>query len=243
MKKANFGFTLAEVLITLGIIGVVAAITIPGLITNFKKRETVAKVKVAYSIFSQAVKLSVNENEDPSGWTANTSKEYAEIYITPYLTGLTKTTVSPQAANPMRTLSSQGDAATNRYHDWSWNSSEYPVYTLQNGMSFVISAGANDGYPTIVVDINGPTGKPNIMGIDGFAFWIKSNDGGSVTPAGATHTVEQLTGKKSAPVRACIRDDSWQYYRGGYCAALLQKNNWNMPKDYPWGNGNLTQAN
>ncbi len=35
MKKA---FTLAEVLITLGVIGVVSAITLPGMLTNFKKR-------------------------------------------------------------------------------------------------------------------------------------------------------------------------------------------------------------
>ncbi len=34
------GFTLAEVLITLGIIGVVAAITIPSLITNYQKTVT-----------------------------------------------------------------------------------------------------------------------------------------------------------------------------------------------------------
>lgn len=33
------GFTLAEVLITLGIIGVVAAITIPGLITTYKAHQ------------------------------------------------------------------------------------------------------------------------------------------------------------------------------------------------------------
>lgn len=37
MKK---GFTLAEVLITLGIIGVVAALTLPSLITNYRKKET-----------------------------------------------------------------------------------------------------------------------------------------------------------------------------------------------------------
>lgn len=40
MLKNTKAFTLAEVLITLGIIGVVAALTIPGLITNFQKRET-----------------------------------------------------------------------------------------------------------------------------------------------------------------------------------------------------------
>lgn len=42
MKK---GFTLAEVLITLGIIGVIAALTIPGLITKWHKQATAAKVK------------------------------------------------------------------------------------------------------------------------------------------------------------------------------------------------------
>lgn len=238
----RFAFTLAEVLITLGIIGVIAAMTIPGLITNFKKRETVAKVKVAYSTFSQAVKLSTVENEDPSGWVASTPKEYAERYILPYMVGLTKTNVNSHAANPMRTLSSQGAISSNRYLDWSWNTLENPIYTMLNGMTFSVALTPNDGHPTIIVDINGPTGKPNIIGIDGFAFWIVTDNGGGLVPAGATYTAEQLTGKKSAPLRACIRDNSWQYYRGGYCAALLQKNNWSMPKDYPWGNGNLTPA-
>lgn len=39
------GFTLAEVLITLGIIGVVAALTLPALIQNHKKSETTARLK------------------------------------------------------------------------------------------------------------------------------------------------------------------------------------------------------
>ena len=38
--KARFAFTLAEVLITLGIIGVVAAMTIPTLMTTFAKKRT-----------------------------------------------------------------------------------------------------------------------------------------------------------------------------------------------------------
>ena len=38
MTNTNFGFTLAEVLITLGIVGVVAAITMPPLITNVTEK-------------------------------------------------------------------------------------------------------------------------------------------------------------------------------------------------------------
>lgn len=42
MKK---GFTLAEVLITLGIIGVVAAMTMPSLIQNYRKKEATTRIK------------------------------------------------------------------------------------------------------------------------------------------------------------------------------------------------------
>lgn len=43
MKKA---FTLAETLITLGVIGVVAALTLPTLINSYKKQVTTARLYV-----------------------------------------------------------------------------------------------------------------------------------------------------------------------------------------------------
>jgi len=48
-------FTLAEVLITLVIIGVIAAITIPSVVANYQERERIAKVKKCYSVLSQAM--------------------------------------------------------------------------------------------------------------------------------------------------------------------------------------------
>lgn len=59
------GFTLAEVLITLGIIGVVAAITIPNLMTHFQQEQTVTKLKKAYSVINQAYKSSLMKSESP----------------------------------------------------------------------------------------------------------------------------------------------------------------------------------
>lgn len=59
MKK---GFTLAEVLITLGIIGIVAAMTIPTLITKNSNNETAAKLKKFYTTFSQALVQYSNDN-------------------------------------------------------------------------------------------------------------------------------------------------------------------------------------
>ena len=57
----KIGFTLAEVLITLGIIGVVAALTLPPLIENHQKQVTVNKLKKFYSLMSQAVLMWQNE--------------------------------------------------------------------------------------------------------------------------------------------------------------------------------------
>ena len=56
------GFTLAEVLITLGIIGVVATLTIPPLINNYQKTQYLTLLKKDYSQFQQALlELAVDE--------------------------------------------------------------------------------------------------------------------------------------------------------------------------------------
>ena len=54
-------FTLAEVLITLGIIGVVAAMTMPSLIQNYQEKATVTKLKKCYSLVSQAYVSILND--------------------------------------------------------------------------------------------------------------------------------------------------------------------------------------
>lgn len=53
-KLGSFGFTLAEVLITLAIVGVVAALTLPSLIQNYQKQALVNQLKKSYSMWSQA---------------------------------------------------------------------------------------------------------------------------------------------------------------------------------------------
>ena len=65
MKRA---FTLAEILIALGIIGVVAALTMPILVEKHQKKVFAAKVKQTYAIVSNALITSVAENGPPSEW-------------------------------------------------------------------------------------------------------------------------------------------------------------------------------
>lgn len=68
-RKIGFtGFTLAEVLITLGIIGVVAALTIPSLLQKANDRARIEALKKAYSTISNAYNLAINENGTAETW-------------------------------------------------------------------------------------------------------------------------------------------------------------------------------
>lgn len=53
-RNNKVAFTLAEVLITLGIIGVVAAMTLPTLIANYQKRQTVVQLKKSIFCFKSS---------------------------------------------------------------------------------------------------------------------------------------------------------------------------------------------
>lgn len=78
MRK-SLGFTLAEVLITLAIIGVVAAMTIPSVIVNTNQQEFKTGFKKAISVLNQAITMNIAlENISPADLTElgdDTSKE------------------------------------------------------------------------------------------------------------------------------------------------------------------------
>ena len=80
-------FTLAEVLITLGIIGVVAAMTMPSVIGHYKKQETISKLKKAYTSINQALRMSEIDNGEYEYWDSALSlgpSEYLQKYWLPY---------------------------------------------------------------------------------------------------------------------------------------------------------------
>ena len=68
IKRNNLGFTLAEVLITLGIIGVVVALTMPSLIANYQKQETIARLKKVYSTISNTYMYAINSYGTSEKW-------------------------------------------------------------------------------------------------------------------------------------------------------------------------------
>lgn len=80
MKKW-VGFTLAEVLITLGIIGVVAAFTLPTLIHAYQEKVIVHSLAEVYSILNQAYKMSSDDNGPISAWDLSSNQDEARAQI------------------------------------------------------------------------------------------------------------------------------------------------------------------
>ena len=79
------GFTLAEVLITLGIIGVVAALTMPALISNYRKNVVVERLKKFYTVMNQAVLQATEEYGDWQQWDVSEEKPLIDYYLKKYL--------------------------------------------------------------------------------------------------------------------------------------------------------------
>ena len=87
----KLAFTLAETLITIGIIGIVASMTLPSLIQDHREKETVAKLKKINSILSQALVSAIDESGTTvdqwnleGGDSKNGSQYLVDNYFKPY---------------------------------------------------------------------------------------------------------------------------------------------------------------
>lgn len=90
-KKQQRGFTLAEVLITLGIIGVVAAMTIPAVVNKYQKAVFLNRIKTTNAILSEVMTRAVADYGDVSEWdfgsqvNTHNATAVASKYFVPYL--------------------------------------------------------------------------------------------------------------------------------------------------------------
>jgi len=171
------GFTLAEVLITLVIIGVIAAITVPSLINKTNNQETVSRLKKAYSTLAQATNLIIAEEGSIPSWTTTNEKIF-NLYK--------KHLINAKVCSQSQGCFEQGNMKweSGDVYTYNWNDSSNKL-VLADGMQLLFS----DASPTchegltdyrmnmcgrIFVDTNGQK-KPNTFGKDVFAFIIFKN--------------------------------------------------------------------
>lgn len=226
----RFAFTLAEVLIVLGIIGIIAEMTIPTLQKEFQKKVTITQVQKVYTTLSQAIRQSEADNGTNSNWdwgvdTINGSvRQSFDTYWAPYL-------------KILKYCDSYSDCGYDAASPWLMpNGVDYnmvlvyaPMRTtvmLADGTLLMVKAyqgGANVGDPNVVahyiyVDINGSK-KPNMFGKDVFVFILDPIKG--LMPYGYDSTnVESNCNKLTG--------------YGETCSGKIIRDGWQIKDDYPW---------
>ena len=200
------GFTLAEVLITLGIIGVVAALTIPTLIQKQTNAFTEASLKKFYSTFNQAIKASVEENGDMTTWESMASltvSGWMDKYIVPYMKVIdsSKTVIEPS------------------------NNREYRLYTLADGSAFSWGAIGVAFYPKNAENCTSIVGSYGGYGTCAFLFNL-SYETNSITRGCPHIDDDEPLYSSSYSYEACPA-------RGDCCVDIIMRNGWKIPDNYP----------
>lgn len=180
----KYGFTLAEVLITIGIIGVVSAITLPTLMKNYKAIVLKNQFKEQYSRVAQALRRMADEEEIPlipSELGGNFSSQLAKYFNTVLDCG----NINVETKGCIK-LNKEG--SIDEYKTYTGNNIQFAylddgTLVLNDGITLFFEQGSQGidlGYYLIGIDINGYKNKPNRLGHDLFVFKVEEN--GVLTP-------------------------------------------------------------
>ena len=186
MKKN--AFTLAEVLIALTIIGVIAAITVPALIQRTNKQEYVSALQKAYSTLSQVTNQIIAEKGSPKSSCADCNDGWAYSQENIYNLYKTKLNVLKDCGTAAGCFHFKSIKGLNNKIVGGWCDQETGnrKMILTDGMMLLFrnvypecngaSSNPEEEQPcaAIAVDINGIK-KPNIWGRDVFLLYITEN--------------------------------------------------------------------
>ena len=186
-NKRKRAFTLAEVLITLGIIGVVAALTIPTLITNYQKKVFKTQLLKKYAEVSQSVlfaKNQTNVNFKSYCTKYDGSSYYNETECKAMFDTYFKVVGTCNYKDDVLTYNKQ----TSAYVDSGvWTK---PSKLLSDGSCYDIRV--NSGKLGFTFDINGPEKGPNALGHDLFSFYMDQNDYLQPIKQSATYSDDEI---------------------------------------------------
>ncbi len=213
-SKRKFGFTLAEVLITVGIIGVVAALTIPVLIQNYQQKAQIIQIRKVVSDFENAADMLITEEGKSN---LGTTSLFGTNGVDKFMTEKFNVTSS-----------GTGGFSTEKYRAINGREKAFTctkAYMLSNSAVVCVTTGGGTGnvpkYMHVQVDTNG-TGAPNIGGRDMFDFYINRN-AKAVT---SIDNLEQTPDAECTDASKCTACTGQPFGEG--CLQKLEQNNWEM---------------
>lgn len=210
------GFTLAEILITLAIIGVIAAVTLPSVINKTQDKQFKAMFKKQYSAIAQAIQLvyakndllitpSLYESKEMPYFVCAIGKELKSIDA-----GIKCDVISNNQDYNIDNMPQNSNVHWHKDEEW-FDKTGKPLRSNGGGTSgygiltFLLPDGALINFNCtheVFIDVNGYK-KPNTVGRDIFYFFIKDNQfspvfwtnetGNSVNGCACPHSCTQIT--------------------------------------------------
>lgn len=226
MKK---GFTLAEVLITLGIIGVVAALTMPVLVGNYKKKQTVTQLKKVYSALQQSIQMSQVKYGDIVDWDWTLDgNDFFMKYLANNFNVVKNCGINQGCWNNTGIL----DLTGAEYPDNPLKTSGWSSLILSDG-TYVALVKQDNNHIHFVIDLNGSK-KPDTLGKDIFEMTMTSqafNDGvHNISAPGIYMYGHGLTAEAiKSNLYGCSKNNI-----GLMCGEKILMDGWDIAKDYPW---------
>ena len=203
-------------MITLGIIGIVAALTIPTLMANQRKKAVETKLKKFYTTMSQAVIMSEIENGPSSEWITNYENNnnplvFYNTYLGKYLKNLGNKKLTT-GRNDITIYLSDGSA-----------------FKIYNGACADIEYYFN-------IDKSFKSVNQIIAGKDYFSFRIcnennKNKYGGG--KAGGFQTACNGNLSQRMDRDYLLEHCKTPFTDGNTCSALIEFDGWEIKKDYP----------
>ena len=214
MKKQ--AFTLSEVLITMSIIGIVAALTVPNLVNNYQKEAQAIQIRKAVNEMTNAVDMLITEE-------GKTKFSQTSVF-----TGKQPDGSSGSLTNFIKShfkVAAEYNAFASKYKSISGTSATFAcdgnLFLLANGVGLCVKASNNQLH--VYVDTNGQD-KPNISGRDLFAYYITSQGqivGDNGSSGSSTNEYGYSTGDESG-------DTCTNSTKGIGCLNKLMGSNWKM---------------
>lgn len=233
---ARLGFTLAEVLITLGVIGVVAAMTIPTLMSAYNRHVVETRLYKIHSTFMQGIRMAqansdsnftvqnpTTGKEDVNGFSWENSKLVFDEYFAPAF----KISHTYPKGTRFNVYSTD---RTTRVDGGGGNQTTYHIALIDGTVLGFTKVGGQNTRFYLDITIN-PTNKKLISGKD--TFFIAYQDDGygnfKIYNPYTRYSDEKLkefcTSHTHRPALAI--------YPSAFCTALIVKNNFKIPSDYP----------
>ena len=235
------GFTMSEVLITLGIIGVVMAMTMPTLIRTYRKNLIETELQKSVSILEQAIRRSEIDNESAIYWewtSVNGRDEtikFFDRYFRPYLS----ITQTRKGYVPVyKPYSFAGE----NLNWWYNNNSLVDWINLSDGSVVRLSTSDGRGGKLASWHVILPHSGRNsriVLGRDAFVLAINLSDnrrGVSVYPNSYLGwTCKSVDKNRNTFIKNCkeLGSNKSGNYPDSYCTMLIYCNNWTIPDDYP----------